>query len=76
MSTHTGVTNGARVLVFDHRLFKDDRSTPLSVTMKSATVIRRYDYQGEFGHYDVVDVEFDYRPRKVSKAHLVEGIKS
>ena len=33
---------GDRILVFDHRLFKDDVSTPLSVTMQPATIVRRY----------------------------------
>ncbi len=33
---------GARVKVFDSSLFKDDISTPLSMTMQPATVLRRY----------------------------------
>ena len=52
---------GTRVEVFDHLLFKDDQSTPISVTMKPATVVLRYGYIGHFGIYvDVVDVIFDH----------------
>jgi len=33
---------GTRVLVFDRTLFKDDKKTPLSMTLKKATVVCRY----------------------------------
>ena len=61
---------GDRVLVFDSRLFVDDRKTPPSVTMKPATVLRRYGYRSEqFGVYDdLVDVDFDHRGE--SRAHF------
>lgn len=33
---------GIKVKVFDSRLYKNDKDTPLSMTMKSATVLQRY----------------------------------
>lgn len=67
---------GDRVSVFDHRLFKDDKSTPLSTTIKSATVIRRYgkEYPVSGKHPDLVDVEFDYLPGQISKAHFTRNV--
>ncbi len=66
-----------RVLVFDSRLYKDDVSTPLSMTMKPATIVNRYgslkkDYvSGSLGPYpDLIDVVFDHRPEEVSKGHF------
>jgi hypothetical protein len=73
---------GDRVLVFDWRLFKDDISTPLSVTMKPATVVCRYGalkqtyLSGdlELGPYpDLCDVKFDHR-EEVSKGHFTSRI--
>lgn len=69
---------GTRVKVFDHLLFKDDFSTPISVTVRPATVIRRYEYISPFGlgnYPDVVDVIFDHRPNKVSRAHFTEYVE-
>jgi hypothetical protein len=63
---------GTRVKVFDHRLYKDDKTTPLSITMQPATVLKRYKYPG-YPHEDVVDVEFDYRLGEVSKAHFINS---
>ena len=65
----------SRVWVFDHRLYGDDVSTPLSVTMKKATVVDIYKEKGglKFSHI-VADVEFDYRPNEISKAHFVNMI--
>ena len=33
---------GDRIFVFDNFLYKDDIQTPLSFTMRSATIVRRY----------------------------------
>ena len=33
---------GTRLLMFDSRLFKDDRTTPLSLTMQPCTILRWY----------------------------------
>lgn len=67
---------GTRLKVFDSRLFKDDVSTPLSLTMRNAAVVRWY---GECAktYGDVVlgpcpslmDVVFDGETR-VSKSHI------
>ena len=46
---------GDRVIVFDSSLFKDDVSTPLSHTMRPATVVCRYGYH-PFWHL----LHFDY----------------
>lgn len=70
---------GDRVLVFDSRLFKNDRDTPLSVTMKPATVIRRYGYRSPlFGweYPDCCDVLFDHRPEQESRGHFTDMIRS
>mgnify|MGYP001583865679 CR=1 FL=1 len=70
---------GDRVLVFDHRLFKDDVSTPLSMTMQPATVLRRYgekkpSYEGlgPWLYPDLIDVVFDHDGRE-SHAHFTSG---
>jgi hypothetical protein len=66
---------GTRVKVFDHRLFVDDKSTPLSVTMKPATVVCWYGYESRFGRYsDLIDVVFDHRPDEVSHRHFSDGV--
>lgn len=65
---------GTRVRVFDSRRFKDDRSTPLSVTMRPATVVRWYGATKEmysFGPYEnLIDVVFDGDEQE-SRAHIV-----
>jgi len=66
---------GSRVWVFDHRLFDNDITTPLSVTMKKATVIKVYQEEGKLKYSrPVADVTFDYRPDEISKAHFVSQI--
>ncbi len=76
---------GSRVMVFDHRLYRDDVSTPLSVTMEPATVVCRYGrkWEGHLGCFDdwlswnysdLVDVRFDHRPWEISKGHFTEGV--
>jgi hypothetical protein len=77
------VMPGDRVLVFDPRLFKNDVDTPLSMTMRPATIIRRYgrlqkrySEDLELGPYaDVVDVVFDHRNEKPSESHFTSGIQ-
>ena len=81
------IVEGSRVKVFDPSLFLDDIKTPLSITMKLATVVCRYGYRSEHVRYmsgpnegvgctypDCVDVIFDHRPDKVSKGHFTESI--
>lgn len=78
MDTPTGnewdnIYPGDRVKLFDHRLFKNDRTTPLSVTVQPATVLRRYGYKSQmFGEYpDLIDVRFDHDGRE-SCGHFTE----
>lgn len=61
---------GMRVLVFDHRLYKDDVKTPSEVTWQPATVEKVYLYNG----HEVADVRFD-RDGWVSKSHFTWGIE-
>ena len=77
---------GARVKAFDHILFKEDVSTPLSTTMKTGTVIKRYScYSLSIDSYypDLVDIRMDYcrfshlegEERYMSRGHFTEGIQ-
>ncbi len=69
---------GTRLMVFDASLFKDDITTPLSMTMKPATVTCWYGYRDkQFGIYgNMVDVIFDHRPERVSHGHFIWAVKS
>lgn len=79
----TEIMPGDRVMVFDPRLFVDDKSTPSSMTMKPATVVCRYGYKQpavpfeegakDWIYPDLVDVEFDHRG--LSKGHFTYGVK-
>lgn len=78
-SEGTMIVPGSRVLVFDHLLFVDDKSTPISVTMKPAIVLRRYGRRchpalGNWCYPDLVDVQFDHRPNE-SHCHFTEGVE-
>jgi len=68
----------SRVLVFDASLFVDDVKTPLSHTMKPATVTRRYGYRSVYNknwiYDDLVDVVFDHNGSP-SRGHFTRGIK-
>jgi hypothetical protein len=74
---------GDRVSVFDPRLFVDDKKTPLSVTMRPATVVCRYGLKVGYRasmekpwiYPDLVDVEFDHRLGVVSKGHFTDGVR-
>jgi len=67
---------GTKVKVFDHTLFKDDISTPLSFTMRDAIVLRRYGCISTFGgkYSDLVDVKFLHNNRE-SKGHFTDFIR-
>ena len=69
---------GNRVLCFDPSLFKDDKTTPLSVTTKPGTVTRRYgklNNQWNHGKYpDLCDIKFDHK-ENISKGHFTDGVK-
>jgi hypothetical protein len=59
---------GDRVQVFDAVLFKNDRDTPLSQTVRPATVlVCRYDQYGR----ELIDVRFDHRG--ISHGHFASG---
>ena len=67
---------GDRVKVFDVQSYIDDKITPLSQTMKLATVIRGdYIYLSKLFEYkdEVVDVKFD--DGRISKAHFIWAIE-
>ena len=76
---------GTRVKVFDHLLFKDDKSTPLSHTVRPAIVIKWYGYvslwmEREYGreaaiYPDLVDVKFDHR-EQISHGHFSDGVEN
>ena len=83
MNDYMTLMPGDRVMVFDPRLYIDDFKTPLSVTVKPATVIARYgkkinsNFTGnkDWIYPDLVDVQFDHRPNEVSKGHFTDGVK-
>ena len=74
---------GDRVMVFDPRLYVDDFKTPLSVTVKPATVVARYGKKvnnnltnnKDCFYPDLVDVKFDHRPDDISEGHFTHAIK-
>ncbi len=64
---------GDRVNVFDPRLYIDDVKTPISMTMKPATVIKwygKYDKDPIWNYESLIDVVFDHRPDTPSKGHI------
>ena len=77
-----GIAPGTRVLIFDSTLYKDDKETPLSVTVKPATVLCHYGAPAEhyrdstLGPYgSLVDVQFDHRPERPSRGHFTWGVE-
>ncbi len=68
---------GTRVKVFDSSLYIDDVKTPLSMTMKPATVVKWYgeSKEGIDGapvrrYEDMIDVIFDHKPERISEGHF------
>ena len=70
---------GTRVMVFDPSLFIDDEKTPLSFTVRPATVLRWYGRWSTFGAWadaDLIDVDFDHRGESCGHfTLLIEKIK-
>lgn len=74
---------GTRVLAFDWTLYRDDKSTPLSVTLKPATVERWHGYKAPaidqpgvlWTYPNLVDVRFDHRPERISHSHFAERVE-
>lgn len=69
---------GTTVRIFDPSLYRDDISTPLSMTMKLATVLRWYGkkstYNGVTCTYEsLIDVHFWHGDRE-SKGHFADKI--
>ena len=73
LSSHALFDIGARCLAFNHRIFVDDKTTPLSMTMQPGTVVNRR-IEESYGRL-LADVLFDSDPR-VSKGHFVDRLKS
>jgi hypothetical protein len=76
---------GDRVIVFDGRIYKDDKVTPLSITMRPATVVCWYGlpakFQNGYTHFarneqTLIDVLFDHRPSEVSRGHFTSAIQA
>jgi hypothetical protein len=60
-----------RVVAFDHTLFIDDVSTPLSYTMRAGSVVGiRTDSLGR----RLFDIKFDHRP-DISHGHFADMVK-
>jgi len=79
MNLYEDILPGVRVMVFDPRLFKDDVTTPLSHTVRPATVVSRYGkieryYEERVQYPDLVDVRFDHRPNDISGGHFTSGV--
>jgi hypothetical protein len=66
---------GTRVLVFDPRLYVNDKETPLTHTMRPATVLRWYGQRSPHGGVDgnLIDVHFDHRGE--SRGHFGDHIQ-
>jgi hypothetical protein len=69
---------GTRVMVFDSMLFRDDITTPLSMTVQPATVLRWYGRRackvlGSYPYESLIDVRFDHDGRE-SKGHFAESL--
>ena len=68
---------GNRVLCFDPSLFKDDKKTPLTKTVKPGTVVKRYGTYNKFNHGnypDLCDIKFDHK-ENISKGHFTDGLR-
>ncbi len=71
---------GDRVRIFDWRLFKNDKDTPVSFTVRPATVLRWYGRRasktiGGYPYPSLIDVVFDHRPNEVSHGHFTNIIE-
>ncbi len=65
-----------RVKVFDPTLFIDDVKTPLTVTMKEATIVRWYgmwNWDHSYYYDSLIDVIFDHRG--LSRSHITTFVK-
>lgn len=70
--------NGTRIKAFDSILYIDDFKTPLSKTMKSATVIKWYGKRNDnpvWNYQNLVDIRFDHRTERISHGHFVDCVE-
>jgi hypothetical protein len=78
LTTNLTIMPKDKVLAYDSLLYKNDKDTPLSITMKEATVVCRYGcrstYNKEWIYPDLVDVIFDH-DKRLSKGHFTYGVK-
>lgn len=66
---------GTRVIVFNARIYKDDKKTPLSMTMQKATVIKWYGQKTIYGQYsNLIAVQFDGEAT-VSNGHFADHVE-
>lgn len=80
MNQNTTFYPGTRVLVFDATLFVDDKSTPLSHTVRPATVVcwygcRASEVLGGYQYPSLIDVQFDHRPQAISRGHFTDAVR-
>lgn len=73
LSSHALLGIGERCLAFNHRIYVDDKTTPISITMQPGTVVNRR--TEERSGRLLADVLFDSDPR-ISKGHFVDRLKS
>lgn len=77
-----GILPGTRIWMFDALLYKDDKITPLPMTVKKATVVKhygliakRYSSDLTLGPYgSLVDVIFDHRPFETHCGHFTYAL--
>ncbi len=68
---------GTRVMAFDYQIYIDDVRTPISMTVKPATVMCWFGERSCMGwtNGDLVDLQFDHRPEKISRSHFADGVE-
>jgi hypothetical protein len=71
---------GTRVMVFDSRRFVDDVKTPLSMTMRPATVVcwygrRAHKVLGGYTYPSLIDIVFDGE-ETVSRGHFTDHLSA
>jgi hypothetical protein len=66
---------GTRVLVFDSRLYVDDKKTPINETLNMATVLCWYGTFRNHRYKSLIDVEFDHQPGQISHGHITTAVR-
>jgi hypothetical protein len=73
VASHALFSVGARCLAFNYRIYVDDKTTPLSMTVQPGTIVGR-SVEASHGRL-LASIKFDSDPR-VSHGHFVTGLKS